>query len=33
LLRREVYERVASRWPEYGFSGTAPQLDLFHDEG
>ena len=32
LLRREVYERVASRWAEYGFSGTAPNLDVFHDE-
>ncbi len=33
LLRREVYERVASRWPEYGFSGTAPRLEIFHEEG
>jgi 3-polyprenyl-4-hydroxybenzoate decarboxylase len=32
LLRREVYERVASRWLEYGFSGAAPHLDVFHDE-
>jgi hypothetical protein len=32
-LRREVYERVASRWQQYGFSGTAPRLEVFHDEG
>jgi UbiD family decarboxylase len=33
LLRREVYERAVSRWAEYGFSGAAPRLDVFHNEG
>jgi UbiD family decarboxylase len=33
LLRREVYERVAARWAEFGFAGEAPRLDVFHDEG
>ncbi len=33
LLRRETYDRVASRWVEYGFSGPPPQLNVFHDDG
>jgi UbiD family decarboxylase len=32
LLRREVYERVVSRWAEYGFSGAPPRLSVFHDD-
>jgi len=30
LLRREVYERVAARWAELGFSEPPPKLDVFH---
>jgi len=30
LLRREVYERVAARWAELGFSEPPPHLDVFH---
>ena len=32
MLRREVYERVAQRWPEYGLPGEAPRLNVFHEE-
>jgi UbiD family decarboxylase len=32
LLRREVYERLAARWAELGFSGPPPQLGVFHKE-
>jgi UbiD family decarboxylase len=32
LLRREVYERVAARWAELGFSEPPPTLDVFHRE-
>jgi UbiD family decarboxylase len=32
LLRRAVYERVAARWNEFGFSGQPPKLTTFHDE-
>lgn len=32
LLRRSVYDRVTARWSEYGFAGTPPQLNVFHDE-
>jgi UbiD family decarboxylase len=31
-LRRNVYEKVAARWSELGFSGTPPVLTDFHDE-
>jgi len=30
LLRREVYERVAARWAELGFSEPPPRLTTFH---
>ena len=30
LLRREVYERVAARWAELGFSDPPPRLTTFH---
>jgi 4-hydroxy-3-polyprenylbenzoate decarboxylase len=30
LLRREVYERVAARWGELGFSQPPPRLTMFH---
>jgi UbiD family decarboxylase len=30
LLRREVYERVAARWAELGFSEPPPELTVFH---
>jgi 4-hydroxy-3-polyprenylbenzoate decarboxylase len=29
-LRRSVYDRVAARWGELGFSGAAPRLNAFH---
>jgi UbiD family decarboxylase len=29
-LRRSVYDRVAARWTELGFSGTVPKLHSFH---
>ena len=32
LLRREVYERVAARWSELGFSEPAPKLNVFHKD-
>ena len=32
LLRREVYDRVAARWAELGFSGPPPRLNTFHQE-
>lgn len=32
LLRRGVYERVATRWAELGFSGPPPRLTSFHEE-
>ena len=32
LLRRDVYERVKSRWGELGFSGAVPGFPAF-DEG
>lgn len=32
LLRRSVYERVAKRWGELGFSGTAPHVNEFYEE-
>jgi UbiD family decarboxylase len=32
LLRREVYERVAARWAELGFSEPAPKLNVFHKD-
>ena len=32
LLRREVYERVAARWAEFGFAEPPPRLDVFHPE-
>jgi hypothetical protein len=32
LLRREVYERLAARWAELGFSGPPPQLGVFHKD-
>ncbi len=31
-LRRDVYEKVAARWSELGFSGKPPVLSDFHDE-
>jgi UbiD family decarboxylase len=32
LLRREVYERVAARWAELGFSDGPPKLNVFHKD-
>ncbi|HEX7052866.1 MAG TPA: UbiD family decarboxylase [Burkholderiales bacterium] len=32
-VRRDVYERVASRWRELGFSGAPPRLPDLHDPG
>jgi 4-hydroxy-3-polyprenylbenzoate decarboxylase len=32
LLRREVYERVAARWAELGFSEGPPKINVFHKE-
>ncbi|MCC6140755.1 MAG: UbiD family decarboxylase [Nitrospira sp.] len=32
LLRRSVYDSVAKRWNELGFSGVAPSLSEFYDE-
>jgi UbiD family decarboxylase len=32
LLRREVYERVAARWAELGFSQAPPKLNVFHKD-
>jgi UbiD family decarboxylase len=32
LLRREVYERVAARWAEYGLAGEVPRLNVFHED-
>jgi len=32
LLRREVYERVAARWSELGFSDPPPRLTNFHTD-
>jgi len=32
LLRREVYERVAARWAELGFSRAPPKLNVFHKD-
>jgi 4-hydroxy-3-polyprenylbenzoate decarboxylase len=32
LLRREIYDRVAARWADYGFSGEAPRLNVFHED-
>jgi UbiD family decarboxylase len=32
MLRREVYERAASRWSELGFEGAPPKLTAFHKE-
>jgi UbiD family decarboxylase len=32
LLRREVYEKVAARWAEYGFAGAVPRPNVFHDD-
>jgi 4-hydroxy-3-polyprenylbenzoate decarboxylase len=32
LLRRSVYERVATRWAELGFSEPPPRLTAFHKE-
>ena len=32
LLRRSVYERVAARWAELGFSEPPPRLTSFHSE-
>jgi 4-hydroxy-3-polyprenylbenzoate decarboxylase len=31
-LSRETYERMASRWNEFGFAHGAPQLGTFHEE-
>jgi 3-polyprenyl-4-hydroxybenzoate decarboxylase len=31
-LRRSVYDRVAGRWSELGFSGAAPRVGSFHAE-
>jgi 4-hydroxy-3-polyprenylbenzoate decarboxylase len=31
-LRREVYERVAARWAELGFSEPPPALSMFHGD-
>ena len=31
-IRRSVYEGVATRWSELGFTNTAPALDIFHEE-
>ncbi len=33
LLRKSVYDRVANRWSELGFSGYAPPINEFYDEG
>jgi 4-hydroxy-3-polyprenylbenzoate decarboxylase len=30
LLRREMYERVAARWAEFGFTEPPPKLGVFH---
>jgi 4-hydroxy-3-polyprenylbenzoate decarboxylase len=30
LLRQEVYDRVAARWTELGFSDPPPKLTTFH---
>ncbi|HZD62531.1 MAG TPA: UbiD family decarboxylase, partial [Xanthobacteraceae bacterium] len=32
LLRRSTYDRVVERWQELGFSGTAPSLNVFHED-
>jgi UbiD family decarboxylase len=32
LLRREIYERVAARWAELGFSEGPPKINVFHKE-
>ena len=32
LLRREVYQRVAARWAELGFSEPPPRITTFHKE-
>jgi 4-hydroxy-3-polyprenylbenzoate decarboxylase len=32
MLRREVYDRVAARWAELGFSAPPPRLDTFHGD-
>jgi 4-hydroxy-3-polyprenylbenzoate decarboxylase len=31
MIRRDVYERVASRWRELGFAGPPPRLPSLHD--
>lgn len=32
LLRREVYDRIAARWAELGFTEPPPRIDLFHKD-
>jgi 4-hydroxy-3-polyprenylbenzoate decarboxylase len=32
LLRRSVYERIATRWSELGFAGEPPVIREFHPE-
>jgi len=32
LLRRKVYERVAARWSELGFSNPPPRITTFHKD-
>jgi len=32
MLRRDIYERVASRWGEFGPPGAAPVFPAFDDE-
>jgi 4-hydroxy-3-polyprenylbenzoate decarboxylase len=32
LLRREVYDRVSSRWSEFGFPAAPPAMKNFHGE-
>jgi hypothetical protein len=31
-LRREVYERVAARWAELGFTDPPPRITNFHKD-
>jgi len=30
-LDKKIYDRVASRWKEFGFPGAPPQIDIFED--
>lgn len=32
LLRKSVYEQVAARWQEYGFSGPVPEISVFEPQ-